>query len=459
MVLLKQGYKYPLHIEKLGINGEGIGYIERRLVFAPYALPGEDVLVKITENAPRFSRAEVLQVKTKSPDRVKAPDTTYAELSSSHIMHLAYPAQLAFKTDLIRQSLQKYKPENWQNIDVRPTLASAETIGYRYKLTYQVRKLKNGKVIAGLYKENSHHLVNLEHCLVQEAESQEIANLICRLAEKYQLPIYDERHNQGLRTLMIRKSHATGEIQIVFVTSLETLNLEKLVTDLTTAHPHIQNIAVNFNPRKTSDIYGEKTWPLWRGDKAKDTITESALGTAFELSPRAFYQLNPAQAEILYNEAAIALQPKKTDHLVDAYCGAGSIGLTLAKKVASVHGMDTIPESVNDARDNAYALGFKNCHYEIGKAEKVISNMFKSGYKINSLIVDPPRTGLDDELLKTLVRYPLDKMVYISCNASTLAKDLRELTKIYRIDYIQSVDMFPHTARVEAVVRLTKKES
>ncbi|WP_460022046.1 23S rRNA (uracil(1939)-C(5))-methyltransferase RlmD [Lactovum odontotermitis] len=480
MINLKIGEKIRLQIIRMGINGEGIGYFKQRLIFVPYALPEEEVTVEITENAPRFSRAKLVKIDKRSKYRVTPEDKDFAALSSSHIMHLAYPQQLEFKRDLLRQALEKYKPAGWKDYELRETLGQSDWKGYRNKLTYQLRRLKSGTVIAGLYEENSHRLVNLEHCLVQDPVTQKVANRACQLMTKYRLPIEDERQTRGLRTIMVRRSQMTGEIQVILVTSApikldgqtwpvlgakgprgknagqqqKFVKLDQMLSDLTKDFDDIVTVAVNYHPKKSSEIYGDMTQIVF-GEKEK--ITEGLLGYSFELSPRAFFQLNTKQAEVLYAEVVKALSPKRDDRVIDAYCGAGTIGFAVAKKVKSVHGMDTVSESVADARANAARLGFKNCHYEIGKAEKVMANMYKSGQRPTAVIVDPPRTGLDEELLKMLVHYKPERLVYVSCNVSTLAKDLKVLAEAYEVEYIQSVDMFPQTARCEAVVKLTKK--
>ncbi len=477
MINLKIGQKIQLNIERMGINGEGIGSISGRLVFVPYALPGEQIVAEITENARNFSRGKVVELKKKSRFRVKPEDAVYADLSSSHIMHLAYPQQLEFKRDLIRQALEKYRPSGWQKYELRETIGMENPLHYRYKLQYQIRRLNNGAVIAGLYKENSHHLVNLEHCIVQEELTQKIINRVCELIEKYDIPVDDERRIRGIRTVMVRRSRKTGEVQMIFVSSAPMIldgqffpelreeptkkerksfvKFDKILSELTDEFSDIVTIAANFHPKKTSEIYGDKTQILFN---EKETITEGVLDYEFELSPRAFYQLNPEQANVLYAEAVKALHPKKDDRVIDAYCGVGTIGFAVANKVKSVHGMDITPEAIIDAKRNAAQLGFKNCHYETGRAEKIIPNWAKAGHKATALLVDPPRTGLDAALLETIGKVQPEKMVYVSCNASTLAKDLIVLAQFYRVDYIQSIDMFPHTARTEAVVKLTRKK-
>lgn len=479
MITLKIGQKISLKIERMGINGEGIGTISGRLIFVPYALPGEEIVAEITENARNFSRAQLVKINKKSRFRVKPEDPVYADLSSSHIMHLAYPQQLAFKKDLLLQALEKYKPAGFRNYELRETIGMENPLHYRNKLQYQIRRLNSGDVIAGLYRENSHHLVNLENCVVQEEMTQDIANFVCRLIEKYKLPVDDERKIRGIRTVMVRRSQKTGEVQMILVSSARItldgqiwpapyadqeltkrekmgfVKLDKFLSELTEKFTDIVTIAANYHPKKTSEIYGDRTQILFN---EKETITEGVLDYEFELSPRAFYQLNPTQANVLYAEAIKALHPKKTDTVIDAYCGVGTIGFALANKVKSVHGMDTTPEAIVDARANAKRLGFKNCHYETGRAEKIIPNWYKTGQRPTALLVDPPRTGLDSELLETIAHYQPEKMVYVSCNVSTLAKDLIVLSQFYHVDYIQSVDMFPHTARTEAVVKLTKRE-
>ena len=455
MVNLKIGQKIVVKIMRLGINGEGIGYYQKRLIFVPYALPDEEVQVEITENQRNFSRARLTKILKRSKYRVEPADKVYADLSSTHIMHLAYPQQLIFKQDLLRQALEKFKPQGYKRYELRPTLGMSNPLRYRYKLTYQLRRLKNGSVIAGLYRENSHHLVSLKDCLVQEDLTQKIANEVCQLIEKFNLPVDDERHARGLKTVMLRRSRARGEIQLMLVSSDDELELpEAFLSALTKKYKDLKTIAINFLTKKTHELYGSKTKILF----GPRTIREHVLSIDFGLSPRAFYQLNPEQAEVLYGEAIKALAPRVTDKVIDAYSGVGTIGLALADRVAEVRGMDVTPESIADAKKNAEKLRpTAKTQYAVGAAEKVIPKWFKAGFHADGLIVDPPRTGLDEALLETILRQPPEKMVYVSCNVSTLARDLTYLTQAYRVDYIQSVDMFPHTARTEAVVKLTRQ--
>lgn len=449
-VVLKQ--RIPLKIKRMGINGEGIGFYKKTLIFVPGALKGEEVFCQISSVRRNFAEAKLLKINKKSKNRVDPACSIYKECGGCQIMHLQYDKQLEFKTDVIRQALMKFKPEGYENYEIRKTIGMPEPEHYRAKLQFQVRSF-GGNVRAGLYAQGTHRLIDIKDCLVQDRLTQEMINRVAELLGKYKLPIYNECKIAGVRTVMIRRAQASGEIQLIFITS-KRLDFDDVVIELVREFPELKTVAVNINASKTSDIYGQITEVIW----GQESINEEVLDYGFSLSPRAFYQLNPKQTQILYSEAVNALDVKEDDDLIDAYCGVGTIGLAFAGKVKSVRGMDIIPEAIQDAKENALHMGFTNTHYEAGKAEDIIPRWYSEGFRANALIVDPPRTGLDDKLLNTILKMPPEKMVYVSCNTSTLARDLVTLTKVYHVHYIQSVDMFPHTARTEAVVKLQRKE-
>ncbi|MFS6300321.1 23S rRNA (uracil(1939)-C(5))-methyltransferase RlmD [Streptococcus agalactiae] len=448
-VVLKQ--RIPLKIKRMGINGEGIGFYKKTLIFVPGALKGEEVFCQISSVRRNFAEAKLLKINKKSKNRVDPACSIYKECGGCQIMHLQYDKQLEFKTDVIRQALMKFKPEGYENYEIHKTIGMPEPEHYRAKLQFQVRSF-GGNVKAGLYAQGTHRLIDIKDCLVQDSLTQEMINRVAELLGKYKLPIYNERKIAGVRTVMIRRAQASGEVQLIFITS-KRLDFDDVVIELVREFPELKTVAVNINASKTSDIYGQITEVIW----GQESINEEVLDYGFSLSPRAFYQLNPKQTQILYSEAVKALDVKDDDDLIDAYCGVGTIGLAFAGKVKSVRGMDIIPEAIQDAKENALHMGFTNTHYEAGKAEDIIPRWYSEGFRANALIVDPPRTGLDDKLLNTILKMPPEKMVYVSCNTSTLARDLVTLTKVYHVHYIQSVDMFPHTARTEAVVKLQRK--
>lgn len=450
-MLLKERQTFPLKIKRMGINGEGIGFYKKTLVFVPGALKGEEVICKVTSVKPRFILAQLVSIKKASKYRVIPECPIYEECGGCQIMHLRYDKQLDFKDDLIKQSLKKFKPKNYESIEVRHTKGMEVPKHYRAKLQFQTRMI-SGSVKAGLFKEGSHHLVSIKDCLVQDSTTQKMINEIVRLLDKYKVPIYNERKIQGIRTVMIRRAKSSDDVQIIFISSKE-VRLTPVIKELVNQYDNLKTIAINLNNSKKSDIYGQDTEIIW----GQDNITEEVLDYQFALSPRAFYQLNPSQTNVLYQQVVDALEVNENDDIIDAYCGVGTIGFAFANKVKSIRGMDIIPDAIKDAKKNASFMGFKNTSYFVGKAEELIPKWYKEGYRADALIVDPPRTGLDDKLLKTIIQYPPKKMVYVSCNASTLARDLVTLSKLYQIDYIQSVDMFPQTARTEAVVKLKRK--
>ena len=448
------GQRFPLTIKRLGINGEGIGYYKHVITFVKGALPGEVIVAEVTVVHPRYLEAKIRKLRKISPDRVDPRDEYADEVGGFELEHLDYPAQLRFKQDLIRQALEKYQPAGFRQYDIRPTIGMDDPYEYRNKAQFQVRMI-DGHVAAGLYKENSHDLVDLPTCSVQMPVTMTVMRAVVGWLEELAVPIYDEEHNSGIvKTVVVRAAAATGEVQLVFVTNTPKFpKKHQLLMKIADKLPMVVSVMQNVNIGKTSLIWGDQTTLL----AGKPTITEELDGLAFDLSARAFFQLNPEQTKKLYQLARTALDLAPHETLVDAYSGVGTIGLSLADVAQEVRGMDTIPAAVADANENAKRNGITNAKYEIGEAETLLPQWLASGFAPDAIVVDPPRTGLDDVLIDAILQSAPEKLVYISCNPSTLAQDLRQLTRGYQVDYIQSIDMFPQTARCEAVVRFTKR--
>lgn len=452
--IMKMGQKIPLTIKRLGINGEGIGYFKRNVVFVKGALPGEEVTAEITALKRNFAEAKVHTIRKRSPHRQEPQCGVYELCGGCQLQHLAYPQQLKHKRDLVMQALEKYVKDLAPTITVHPTIGMDNPWRYRNKSQFQVKQLGN-KVAAGLYEENSHRLLDIDDCIVQHPDTTRITNGVKRILDELNIPIYDAKKNKGLiRTIVVRTGIRTGEIQVTLVTTRKELPKKGLVIErIGSVDPKIVSIVQNVNPAKTSIVFGDETFTLW----GKDTLHEELGELGFDLSARAFFQLNPEQTVKLYNEIKKAAALTGKESVVDAYCGVGTIGLWLADQAKEVRGMDVIADSIQDANANAKKHGFNHMKYVVGTAEDWLAKWMKEGYVPDVLTVDPPRTGLADSLLQTILKVKPKRFVYTSCNPSTLAKDLSSLRKIYEVAYIQPVDMFPQTAQIESVTLLTLK--
>ena len=312
------------------------------------------------------------------------------------------------------------------------------------------------RVLAGLYGMNSHQLVNIDQCVVQHPKTNKAVGTVKKILQRLQIPIYNEKSKKGVvRTIVARFGIQTGELQIVLITATKELpKKEQIVEELKKRLPEVKSLMQNINGEKTSLIFGKETINLGGNDYIQETLGD----LSFELSARTFFQLNPEQTVRLYNEVKKAAELTGKEKVVDAYCGVGTIGLWVADEAAEIRGMDVIPESIEDAKKNAARHGIKHAKYVTGKAEVLLPKWTKEGWTPDVVIVDPPRTGLDGQLLDTILKVKPKKVVYVSCNPSTLAKDIQVLSKKYKVEYMQPVDMFPQTSHVECCSLLVRKD-
>ncbi|KRM09432.1 23S rRNA (uracil(1939)-C(5))-methyltransferase RlmD [Paucilactobacillus suebicus] len=447
------GQRFPLTIKRLGINGEGIGYYQRKICFVPFALPGEVVVAEVTEADPRFIRAKIHKLRKPSPHRVEPADDYAQDVGGFELEHLAYPQQLEFKRDLIRQALDKFKPTGYHGYTIHPTLGMDMPYEYRNKAQFQIRMI-DGHVAAGLYQSGSHDLVDLESCSVQIPVTMTVMRDMVKLIEELEIPVYDEKTKAGIiKTVVVRVADGTGEVQLTIITNTPKLpHKHQLLEQIEQRLPEVTSVMQNINPGTSPLVWGDETIHL----AGNDAITEMIGGLKFRLSARAFLQLNPEQTKVLYEQTAKALKPSRKDTLIDAYAGIGTIGLSFANQVDQVLGMEVIPDAVADAKYNAEQNNIDNAQYEVGTAEKVMPRWLNDGVNFDALVVDPPRSGLDGGLIKEILRAKPEKFVYVSCNPSTLARDLVPLTKVYDVKYMQPVDMMPQTPKCEVVVKLVK---
>ncbi|KWW15532.1 RNA methyltransferase [Peribacillus simplex] len=445
----------PLTIKRLGINGEGVGYFKKKVVFVPGALPGEEIVASVTKVQPNFTEAKIKTIRKESPHRITAPCPVYAECGGCQLQHLSYDQQLVEKRDIVIQAMERHTKLPVFSLNIKETIGMENPWNYRNKSQYQVGQ-KDGKLIAGLYGLNSHTLIDIPNCLVQHKATNKVTRTVKKILKNLNISIYNERKRKGvIRTVITRVGFETGEVQVVLVTGAEEIpQKDQLLKQIRDQLPEVKSVVQNINNRNTSLIFGEKTIHLAGGKVINETLGD----LSYELSARTFFQLNPVQTVRMYDEVKKAAALTGTEKVVDAYCGVGTIGLWLSEEAKEVRGMDVIKESIEDAKKNAKKHKRSNMHYETGKAENILPRWIKEGWKPDMLVVDPPRTGCDQALLQTILKAKPKKIVYVSCNPSTLAKDLQELSTIYEVQSIQPVDMFPQTSHVECVSQLILKE-
>lgn len=441
-------------IKRLGINGEGIGYYKKKIIFIPGALPDEVVVAKIVKSYPQYIQGELVRIKEKSPDRIDFPEGVDPEIGGLELVHLSYDKQLEFKKNNMLESLRKYHPRNYNKYKVKNTIAAPDPWHYRNKAQYQIEK-DHGQLKLGLFAPNSHRLIDLPKMPTQSEDTQKTERKIKVLIEKLHVPVANyRRHLPGIKTVVVRQSEATKEIQVTLITIGHKIkNLIPLAKEIMKLD-HVVSVYQNETEWQNPQVWGNKTEKLL----GKNQITEEILGKKFALSPRAFFQLNPVQTINLYSEALKYLDLTPDQTLIDAYSGVGTLGILAADRVKQVVGIETIPEAVKDAQHNVELNHIKNADYIQGSVEKILLELQNSGVAINALIVDPPRTGLAKSLIKTLLRVKPETFVYISCNPSTLAQDLVLLSEAYDVRVIQNVDMLPQTPRCEAIAKLVLRK-
>ncbi|MGE8203056.1 23S rRNA (uracil(1939)-C(5))-methyltransferase RlmD [Heyndrickxia sp. NPDC080065] len=445
-LLVKEKQQFPLTIKRLGINGEGVGYFKKQVVFVPGALPGEEVVVEVTKAHPKYAEAIVKKVRKRSEHRVKAPCIVYEQCGGCQLQHLEYGQQLKEKRDILIQALERHTRFNIDEMDIRPTIGMDNPWHYRNKSQFQLGT-DHGKVIAGMYSIDSHRLINIPECIVQQPVTNKVTNVVKQILADFHVPIYNEKTRKGIvRTIVTRVGIETGQVQVMLVTAKKELpSKEAIISEIKKRLPEVVSVMQNINPKRTSVVLGDETIHL-SGEKI---IEERLEEFTYELSARAFFQLNPVQTVKLYDEVKKAAELTGKEKIVDAYCGVGTIGLWLADGAEEIRGMDVIPEGIEDAKKNAEKHSLNNTKYFTGKAEELMPKWVKEGWRPDVVVVDPPRTGCDSKFLETILKVKPKKFIYVSCNPSTLAKDLQVLSSKYKVEYLQPVDMFPQTAHVE----------
>lgn len=440
-------------IEDLTHDGNGVAKVDGYPLFIQGALPDETAEVHVLKTLKNYGFAKIVRITQPSPDRVDAPCEYFAQCGGCQLQHMTYEGQLKWKQKMVENVMRRIG-----KIDapVHATKGMAEPWRYRNKAQIPFAE-QDGRIMAGFYKTKSHTIVDMDRCLIQNTESDAILReLKLELQTLGIRPYNEEKHKGVLRHVVIRKGDATNEVMVVLVTRTAALpEKEAVIAAIQQIVPNVVSIVQNVNNKKTNVIFGDETIVLF----GKEAIVDKIGDVKFEISARSFYQVNPTQTEVLYKQALDYAQLQGGERVIDAYCGIGTISLFLAQKAAHVSGVEIVPQAIEDAKRNAELNGFTNTYFEAGPAEEVIPRWYKEGKGADVLVVDPPRKGCDEALLQTILTQKPKRVVYVSCNPATLARDLRVLEDGgYKTQEVQPVDMFPHTAHCEAVawLELTK---
>ena len=441
-----------VEIVDLTHEGAGVAKVDGFVFFVDNALPGEVIKMRVLKLKKNIGFGKVEEYVTLSPNRNQDIDATYLRSGIADFGHMTYEEQLKFKRKQVVDNL--YKTASISDVEVAETLGMETPYAYRNKAQVPVRRVK-GQLETGFYRKNSHDLIPIEDFLIQDKEIDKLIVFVRDLLRRYDLKPYDEKEQTGLiRHLVVRRGHYSGQMMLVFVTTRPKIfRIDQVIAKITEAFPSVVSIIQNINDKNTNAIFGKEFRTLY----GQDTITDSMLGNDYEISAQSFYQVNTEMAEKLY-QTAIDFSDLNSDSIViDAYSGIGTIGLSFAKQVKEVYGVEVIETAVEDAKKNAERNGITNAHYVADSAENAMAKWSKDGIKPDVIIVDPPRKGLTESFIKASVAMQPEKITYVSCNPATMARDIKLYQELgYELKKVQPVDLFPQTHHVETVALLSK---
>lgn len=451
--MLLKDREYEVDVVDIGQGGVGIGKHDGFTVFVDGGLISDKLKVKITKSKKNYAVGEIVEIIERSPFRVeRVCSDKLSDCGGCQIQELDYQKQLDIKTNEVKQTISRIGKLN--DTLVHPTLGMENPFRYRNKAQFPIQKI-DGKTVIGFYKKKSHDVIPTDKCIIQHDVNDKIIKIIKTYIKAYNVSIYDEKTHTGvLRHLVTKVGFETKEVMVVLVANGKKLPyLNELASVLKENVPGFKTLVLNTNREKTNVILGKENKVIYGDGKINDYIGD----LVFEISPLSFFQVNPSQTEVLYNKALEYADLKENDTVFDIYCGIGTISLFLAQKAKKVYGVEIVGDAIKDAKINAKLNKLENTEFFVGKAEEVVPNLYKEGKTANVVVVDPPRKGCEESVLDTIVSMEPDKVVYVSCNPSTLARDLAYLDERgYKCKEIQPVDMFPHTMHVESVALLCR---
>lgn len=445
-------------IEDMGHDGEGIGKVDGYTVFVKDAVIGDTVQAKIMKAKKNYGYARLMEILEPSKDRVE-PRCPYArQCGGCQIQALSYEKQLEYKQKKIENNLIRIGGFEKEEIPMEPIIGMEEPFHYRNKAQFPVGTDKEGKLIAGFYAGRTHTIINNRNCYLGVKVNEEILNLVLAHMEQYGIPAYDETNHTGLvRHVLIRYGFQSKEIMVCLVINGTHFPEAEALAEQLQKIPGMTSISLNINKEKTNVILGRKGKLLW----GQEYITDTIGSVAYQISPQSFYQVNPVQTEKLYQKALEYAQLEGNETVWDLYCGIGTISLFLAQKAKQVYGVEIVPAAIEDARKNATRNQITNAEFFVGKAEEVLPEKYeKEGIYADVIVVDPPRKGCEESVLATMVKMQPKRIVYVSCDSATLARDLKYLRQEgYQVEKVQGVDQFPHTVHVEVACCLQRVNS
>lgn len=455
--MVEKNKEYIFDIISQGYEGEGIAKIDNKYpIFIEGALKGEKVKVRIVKVNKNFAYGKLMEVLEASEERVNPSCTIYKRCGGCKLQHASYKAQLDFKWDRVKDCVSKIG-----KLDpsiVKYPLGMENPWRYRNKVQLPIG-LINGEVKIGFFAPRSHDIIDMESCLIQDEIGDKVVKLTREWIEKFNIRPYNvdgEYDEKGIvRHIMIRRGFTTNEVMVVLVTNGEKLPHKEEFVDLMVKNiPGIKSVIQNINSKKTNVILGLESKTLW----GEDTISDYIGDFRFNISPLSFFQVNPTQTEVLYGKALEYANLTGNEEVFDAYCGTGTITLFLSQKAKKVYGVEIIPQAIDNAWINAKENKVENVEFFVGESEVVIPDLINKGVKADVVVVDPPRKGCDKKLLDAITNINAKKIVYVSCDPSTLGRDLQVLEENgYKTLEVQPVDMFPNTAHIENVAKLIKK--
>lgn len=450
---ISKNEEYKVEIIDSGYNGEGIAKIDGFTVFVPNAIKGEIVKIIIVKVLSSHAFGKILEIEKKSEFRQETDCATYKRCGGCDLRHIKYEQTLKMKQNAVQALVNKTLKNK---IEVKETLGMEKPFFYRNKAQYPVGVNKEGKPIIGVFANRTHEVIPIKNCLIQNPKSEAIAKFILEFIKEKNISIYNEKTKKGFfRHIVIKVGIKTNEIMCIFVINGKKFPCEdELVEKLKQNYPEIKTIVKNINMKNTNVILGQENINLYGNGYIEDVLGEYK----FKISPLSFYQVNPKQAERLYNLGIEMAEVSKEDTVFDLYCGIGTISLFVAKYAKKVYGVEIVEQAIKDAKQNAKINKIDNVQFIAGDTKIVLEDLiYNKGIIADIVIFDPPRKGLDNNSINNILKIKPKKIVYISCNPATLVRDLAFFEELYEVKTVIPVDMFPFTKHVECVSLLCLK--